>query len=109
MSSKSSYNQELNNIIRGIQKLSSEVQSLQKAQNLEKLFKNEINALQQENVPMNGRSSKRPSTKKRGASCSHSKKTMLNPLAVSLQKLKLQKKNKYNKKKLERMMQELKL
>lgn len=103
-----SYKQELNNIIRGIQKLNSEVQSLQKAQNLEELFKNEINALQQENVPMNGRSSKRPSTKKRGASCSHSKKTMLNPLAVSLQKLKLQKKEEYNKKKLKKMIQEFK-
>ena len=105
MTSKS-YNQQLNNIIRGIQKLNSEVQSLQKAQNLEKLFKNEINALQQQNVPMNGRSSKRPSTKKRGASCSHSKKTMENPLVVSLQKLKVQKKKESNKKKLERMMQE---
>ena len=105
MTSKS-YNQQLNNIIRGIQKLNSEVQSLQKAQNLEKLFKNEINALQQQNVPMNGRSSKRPSTKKRGASCSHSKKTMENPLVVSLQKLKDQKKKESNKKKLERMMQE---
>lgn len=104
MTSKS-YNQQLNNIIRGIQKLNSEVQSLQKAQNLEKLFKNEINALQQQNVPMNGKSSKRPSTKKRGAS-SCSKKRMENPLIVSLQKLKVEKKKEYNKKKLEKMIKE---
>lgn len=103
MTSKS-YNQQLNNIIRGIQKLNSEVQSLKKAQNIEKLFKNEINSLQQQNVPMDGTPSKRPSTKRRGASSC--KKTMENPLVVSLQKLKVQKKKEYNKKKLEKMIKE---